>query len=67
MEARIAEQEVLIEQQAGELDKLRAENAALLQRFDESESRLVAAQREVAVWQALAEERRRGAVMEEAQ
>ena len=67
LEARIAEQEVLIEQQAGELDKLRAENAALLQRFDESESRLVAAQREVAVWQALAEERRRGAVMEEAQ
>lgn len=67
LEARIAEQGVLIEQQAGELDKLRAENAALLQRLDESESQLAAAQREAAVWKALAEERRRGTVMEEAQ
>lgn len=63
LEARIAEQAVLIEQQAGELDKLRAEHAALQQRLDESESRLAATQREAAVWQALAEERRDPAKM----
>ncbi|WP_370299211.1 hypothetical protein [Abyssibacter sp.] len=64
LEARIAEQTVLIEQQASEIDALREERAALARRLDEACAQLAEARRDSAVWQALAEERRQASTAE---